>query len=263
MQVVLLAGGLGSRLGNLTSEVPKPMVQIGNYPIILQIINHFYSFGYKEFIICLGYKQNIIKEYFMNMNFYNNNISISGNKISIIGKSYFNFFPDAQFKLIDTGLNSMTGERLLRVRNFLNKDQPFFLTYGDGISEVNLTELLEFHKSHTGIGTVTSVHPSARFGEVLSNNDGLVNSFKEKPSVENSWINGGYFVFEQDFFEYIDKSKNEMLEQRPLERLVEKKKLYTYKFDGYWKCMDTPRDLNSITEDVKSGKYKYALKDEN
>ena len=126
MQVVLLAGGLGSRLGNLTSEVPKPMVHIGNYPIILQIINHFYSFGYKEFIICLGYKQNIIKEYFMNMNFYNNNISISGNKISIIGKSYSNFFPDAQFKLIDTGLNSMTGERLLRVRNFLNKDQPFF-----------------------------------------------------------------------------------------------------------------------------------------
>ena len=113
MQVVLLAGGLGSRLGNLTSS-SKPMVHIGNYPIILQIINHFYSFGYKEFIICLGYKQNIIKEYFMNMNFYNNNISISGNNISIIGKSYSNFFPDAQFKLIDTGLNSMTGERLLR-----------------------------------------------------------------------------------------------------------------------------------------------------
>tara|TARA_B100001989_G_scaffold3713_1_gene2513 strand:+ start:62910 stop:63701 length:792 start_codon:yes stop_codon:yes gene_type:complete len=263
MQVVILAGGLGSRLGNLTSEVPKPMVQIGKYPILLQIINHFYYFGFKEFIICLGYKQNVIKEYFINMNFYNNNISISGDKISIIDKSHSNLFPEAEFKLIDTGLNSMTGERLLRIKDVLNKDKPFFLTYGDGISDVNLTELLKFHKSHEGIGTVTSVHPNARFGEVISNKYGLVSSFKEKPAVENSWINGGYFIFEQEFFDYIDKDKNEMLEQRPLERLVEKNNLYTFKFNGYWKCMDTPRDLNAITEDVKSGKYFYSLENEN
>ena len=198
----------------------------------------------------------------MNMNFYNNDISITGDKISIIDKSNLNLFPEAEFKLIDTGINSMTGERLLRIRDVLDNDQPFFLTYGDGISEVNLTKILEFHKSHKGIGTVTSVHPSARFGEVISNKDGLVNSFKEKPAVEKSWINGGYFIFEHEFLEYIDKDKNEMLEQRPLERLVEKQNLYTYKFDGYWKCMDTPRDLNSITEDVKSGKYLYALENE-
>jgi len=126
-----------------------------------------------------------------------------------------------------------------------------------------LNELLKFHKSHGGIGTVTSVHPSARFGEVISNKEGLVSSFKEKPAVENSWINGGYFIFEKEFFEYIDKDKNEMLEQRPLERLVEENNLYTFKFDGYWKCMDTPRDLNSIIEDVKLGKYLYALENGN
>ena len=263
MQVVILAGGLGTRLGNLTSEIPKPMVKICNYPILLQIINHFYTFGFKEFIICLGYKQEVIKEYFINMNFYSNNILISGDKISIIDNPKNKLFPEAKFKLIDTGLDSMTGQRLLRVKDFISKDNPFLLTYGDGISSVNLTKLLEFHKAHKGIGTVTSVHPSARFGEVIMNQDGLVNSFKEKPSVQDSWINGGFFVFEPEIFEYIDNNGNEMLEKRPLERLVENKELYSYRFDGYWRCMDTPRDLNSIIEDVKLGKYLYALKNGN
>ncbi len=263
MQVIILAGGLGTRLGNLTSEIPKPMVKICNYPILLQIINHFYSFGFKEFIICLGYKQEVIKEYFINMNFYSNNILISRDKVSIIDKQKNQLFPEAKFKLIDTGLDSMTGNRLLRVKDYVGKDDSFFLTYGDGISSVNLTKLLEFHKSHKGIGTVTSVHPSARFGEVITDKDGLVNSFKEKPSVQDSWINGGYFVFEPEIFDFISNDENEMLEQRPLERLVEKKELFSYRFDGYWRCMDTPRDLNSIIEDVKSGKYPYALENEN
>ena len=141
MQVVILAGGYGTRLGNLTSEIPKPMVKICNYPILLHIINHFYSFGFKEFIICLGYKQEVIKEYFINMNFYSNNVLITGDKISIIDNPKNKLFPEAKFKLIDTGLESMTGERLLRVKDFINKNNPFLLTYGDGISSVNLTKL--------------------------------------------------------------------------------------------------------------------------
>ena len=261
MQVVILAGGLGTRLGDLTSEIPKPMVKICNYPILLQIINHFYSFGHKDFVICLGYKQEVVKNYFLNMSFYNNNIEISGEKVSLIEENN-NLFPDATFKLIDTGLDTMTGKRLLKVKKFLKKDEPFYVTYGDGISAIDLNTLLEFHKAHNGIATVTSVHPSARFGEVLSNNIGLVNSFKEKPNVQDAWINGGYFVFEHNVFRYIDKSMNEMLEQNPLEKMVDEKQLYTYKFEGYWRCMDTPRDLNSIIEDVKCGRYPYALRNE-
>ena len=259
MKVVILAGGYGTRLGNLTLEVPKPMVRISNYPILLHIINHFYSFGFKEFLICLGYKQEIVKDYFINMNFYKNNIAITENNVSIIENSDKYLFPDAEFKLIDTGLDSMTGKRLIRIKKFLKKNEPFFLTYGDGISSINLNKLLKFHKSHNGLATVTSVHPIARFGEIISNKDGLVNSFKEKPLVQDSWINGGYFIFESEFLNYIDNNKNQLLEKEPLERLVDDKKLYTYKYDGYWRCMDTPRDLKNIIEDVKSGLYPYAL----
>jgi len=259
MKVVILAGGFGTRLGNLTQDIPKPMVKICGYPIILHIINHFYNFGCREFIICLGYKQEIIKEYFMNMNFYSKNIQVSENQISILEDNKNFLFPGADFQLIDTGLNTMTGKRLLKIKKFMNKEESFFLTYGDGISTINLNELYKFHRSHNGIATVTSVHPIARFGEVISNENGLVNSFKEKPAVQKSWINGGYFVFENDIFDFINEFDNEMLEQLPLEKLVAQRKLYTYKFDGYWRCMDTPRDLKNIIEDVKSGIYKYAL----
>ncbi len=259
MQVVILAGGFGTRLGNLTTDIPKPMVKLGHYPILLHIINHFYSFGFREYILCLGYKQEVIKEYFMRMKFFDNDLFIKNGKTEIIKPLSNNLFPEAEFKLIDTGLKSNTAERLIKANSFINKEKPFFLTYGDGISSVDLDDLLKFHDSHNGCASVTSVHPNARFGEIISNNNGLVESFKEKPAVQNSWINGGFFIFDQEIFDYIDHSNNEMLEQGPLERLVEKNQLYSYKFEGYWRCLDTPRDLKLITEEVNSRKYPYYL----
>ena len=261
MQVIILAGGFGSRLGNLTTDIPKPMVKVGKYPILLHIINHFYSFGFREFIICLGYKQEVIKEYFMKLKFFSNDLLISKETTEIIQPLKEDLFPEAEFKLIDTGLQSNTAQRLINVKSQINNEGPFFLTYGDGISSVNLRDLVSFHNSHKGIATVTSVHPSARFGEIISEKDGLVNYFKEKPAVQKSWINGGYFIFEKEVFDYLDIAKNEMLEKAPLERLVKNKNLYTYKFEGYWRCMDTPRDLKLITDELESDKYLYALKD--
>ena len=259
MQVVILAGGFGTRLGNLTTDIPKPMVKLGRYPILLHIINHFYSFGFREFVICLGYKQDVIKEYFMQMRFFDNDLFIKKGITEIMQPYRSNLFEEAEFKLIDTGLESNTAERLLKANSFISKENPFFLTYGDGISSLDLNELLKFHNSHNGCASVTAVHPSARFGEIITNNYGLVESFKEKPAVQNSWINGGFFIFNKEIFDYIDSENNEMLEQGPLERLVSKNQLHAYKFEGYWRCLDTPRDLKLITNEIQSKLYPYYL----
>ena len=259
MQVVILAGGYGTRLGSLTSDQPKPMVTVGRYPIILQLINHFYSYGLRSFIICLGYKEDIIKNYFLNLNYLNNDLLISSGNVSNLSNNSQNLFPEAEFILASTGLNSMTGKRLYNIKDYIKPSSPFFVTYGDGLSSIDLNKLTNFHNTHSGIATVTSVHPSARFGEVVFDESGLVSSFKEKPSVDSSWINGGFFIFNSDIFNYIDPEVNQMLEKDPLENLTKDKKLYTYKHNGYWRCMDTPRDRSAITEDIETGLYPSAL----
>lgn len=224
MKVVILAGGKGTRISEYTKLIPKPMVQIGSKPILEHIINYYIKYGFNDFLIASGYKHSIIKNYFKNK------------KIS------------ANIKVINTGLNSLTGRRLIKLKNELR--ETFMLTYGDGLSNVNLKDLLKFHKKNKKKITVTAVHPPARFGE-LSINKNLVSEFEEKPQLQKGWINGGFFVVEPDFLELIGK-KNVMLERSPLTKAVKTKNLAAYRHTDFWFCMDTLRDKKVLDEMIKN-----------
>lgn len=217
MKVVILCGGLGTRLSEETSVKPKPMVKIGNKPILQHIINLYSKYGYREFILALGYKGYFIKNYFKKK---------THKKIKI--------------ELVNTGKNTLTGGRLLRLKNFFKKDEDFMLTYGDGVSNQNITKLRNFHNKGKKIATMTVVRPPVRFGEVKLKKN-LIVSFKEKPQSSDSWINGGFFVFNSKIFDYIKNDKT-MLEKEPLEKLQKKKELMAFKHEGFWQCMDTARE---------------------
>ena len=225
MKCVILAGGKGTRLSELTHKVPKPMINICGKPIISHIMLHYAKYGIKEFLIAAGYKKKIIKNYFKK--------KIRGLKINII----------------DTGLNTMTGGRLKRLEKYL-KDQTFMMTYGDGISDVNLKKLLNFHLKHKKISTLTSVRPPARFGAIKLKKNNEVTYFKEKSKLDSGWINGGFFVFEPSIFKYI-KNDRTFLEKEPLQKVSKKKELFAYKHYGYWQCMDTLRDKLLIEKELK------------
>ena len=219
MRVVILAGGMGSRMSELTKTIPKPMVKIKNKPILIHIMEHYSSMGFNEFFIALGYKGNVIKKFFRRKNL------------------------NWKVHLIDTGKNTMTGGRVKRLKKYL-KNERFFLTYGDGISNVNIKKLLKFHKKHKKSVTLTAVRPPARFGSIkLKYNK--VKIFKEKSKLDEGWINGGFFVFEPDIFKYI-KNDQTYLEREPLEILSKKKQLMAFKHHGFWQCMDTKRDKKLI-----------------
>ena len=226
MKVVILAGGKGSRLSEITKSIPKPMVRVGRKPIIEHIINYYMKFGFKDFIIASGYKHLIIKNYFKKK------------KIS------------ANIEVINTGAETLTGSRIKKLASKLT--ETFMLTYGDGLSNVNLKELLRFHKKENKMITLTAVHPPARFGE-LSINNATVTSFKEKPQLQKGWINGGYFVVEPEFLNLIEK-ENVMLERTPLLRAVKKKQLVAYNHNDFWFCMDTLRDKMVLDTLFKNNK---------
>ena len=226
MKVVILAGGLGTRLSEYTKHIPKPMVSINNKPIIYHIMKHFSNYGYKDFYILLGYKGKIIKDYFKKKNL-NWNI-----------------------KLIDTGLNTMTGGRLKKIKKYLGNDN-FFLTYGDGVSNVNLKKLLKFHNGKkNALVTMTAVRPPARFGAIKIIGQ-RVKLFREKSKIDEGWINGGFFVINPEFINYIEKSST-FLEKHPLEKAAKKKKLYAFKHKGFWQCMDTLRDKEILEKKIKN-----------
>tara|TARA_Y100000389_G_scaffold205018_1_gene262028 strand:- start:3342 stop:4034 length:693 start_codon:yes stop_codon:yes gene_type:complete len=229
MKVVILAGGLGTRLSEYTKSIPKPMVKVGGKPIILRIINLYKKYGYKEFYIALGYKGNIIRSFFSNK------------------------FKDLKINLIDTGKNTMTGGRLKRLRKYL-KNETFLMTYGDGLSNVNINNLIKFHKKKKSILTLTAVRPPARFGSIKIKGN-YVYYFKEKSSVDEGWINGGFFVLEPKIFDYI-KNDNTYLEKEPFEKLAKQKNIKAYKHKGFWQCMDTKRDKDLLDRIVKKKKYK-------
>lgn len=245
MKVVILAGGLGSRLGSLTSNVPKPMIMIKSKPILYHIMETYSSYGFNDFIIALGYKGNIIKEYFKNFYAENNDlqINLSTNKVKYLNKINKKW----DIKLIDTGEDSLTGTRLKKLYVFLKNEKNFMLTYGDGLSNVNLKQLLKFHKENNKIATLTAVRPPARYGE-LSINGNLVQSFKEKKQLNRGWINGGYFVFNSKIFDYLDMNKNIMLERDPIDKLVKVNQLNAFKHEDYWQCLDTPRDYENLNK---------------
>lgn len=237
MNVVILAGGLGTRLAEETDVIPKPMVEIGGKPILWHIMKHYANYGFKEFFIALGYKSDIIKRYFLDYYTLNGSMTIdfSNGNVEMQNKEC----EDWLLHLQDTGMQTNTGGRVKRLESRL-KEETFMVTYGDGVCNVNLQDLLRFHNSHGRIATVTAVRPPARFGGLIFDGD-LVSDFTEKPQIGEGWINGGFLVFEPGVFDYLEGDQSS-LEGDALERLAEEHQLAAYKHDGFWQCMDTLRD---------------------
>ena len=230
MKTVILCGGYGTRISEETKIKPKPMVKIGRKPILEHIMGIYSYYGYKDFILALGYKSSYIKNYFHKQN--KNNL-----------------------EMIYTGKDTKTGGRLLRLKTILKDEKMFMLTYGDGVSSIDIKKLINFHKSHGKIATITAIRPPVRFGElkVIGN---TVKSFKEKPQATSGWINGGFFVFNSEIFNYI-RNDETMLERQPLQNLVKKKQLKVYKHKGFWKCMDTLRDKELLNKIIRTGKIPW------
>lgn len=242
MKVVILAGGYGTRISEETKYIPKPMVEIGEKPILWHIIKYYSSFGFNEFIICLGYKQHVIKEYFSNYYLHNSDVTFDmGNNNMIVHKTYSEPW---KISLIDTGLNTMTGGRVKRIKDYIG-NEPFLLTYGDGVCDVDINELIKFHKSHGKIATITAVQPNGRFGVLQIDDKNGINKFAEKKKEDAGWINGGYMVLNPEVFDYID-GDSIPLEREPFERLAKDGELMAFKHDGFWQCMDTLKDKNYL-----------------
>ncbi len=241
MKVIILAGGLGTRLGYLTKSIPKPMIKIRKHPIIIHIMSHYVRFGYKEFYIAAGYKSHIIKKYFKNF-------KKTGKEFeALISKK------KCKVSIFDTGNKTLTGGRLKRISKFLKKNEKFMFTYGDGVSNLNIKNLVNFHKKNRKLITVTAVRPPARFGEIIIKNQ-KVTSFIEKPQVKDGWINGGFFVTNKNFLNLI-RGDREILEKYPLEQACKKKQLVAFKHTGFWKCMDVKRDKDELEKILKQDIY--------
>ena len=230
MKVILLAGGFGTRLSEHTKTIPKPMINIAGKPMLLHIMKLYAKYGYKDFYIALGYKGEIIKKFF--------------------NKKFF----DWNIHLIETGENTMTGGRLKRLKKYIGKE-TFMMTYGDGLSNVNLKKLLKFHKKNKKLTTLTAVRPPARFG-TLKLNGQYVSYFKEKSKLDEGWINGGFFVMEPEFLKFI-KNDNTYLEREPLEAATKKGQLIAFRHEGFWQCMDTKRDMDRLNKILNSKKIKF------
>lgn len=245
MKIIILAGGLGSRLSEETNLKPKPMVEIGGKPILWHIMKIYSYYGFNEFIILCGYKGYMIKEYFVNYNYYMTNITVdlSSNSIS------FHSMPAEPWKvtLIDTGLENMTGSRIKQIKPYVG-EETFMLTYGDGVSDVNINELLAFHRSHGELMTMMSSQPAGRFGALEIEPTGKVRAFNEKPAGDGAWVNAGFFVCEPAIFDFIPDGPEVVFEHKPLEHLAATGKLYTFRYTGFWKPMDTQRDKLQLDE---------------
>ena len=243
MKVVILAGGFGSRLAEMTDLLPKPMVPIGGNPILTHIMNIYASKGHKDFVLALGYKAAIVKEFFLNYSSLNADLTVDMATGDVNWHSPSQL--DWRVTLIDTGLHTMTGGRIRRLKEHL-KGEPFMMTYGDGVSDIDIDELLEFHRSHGKMVTVSTVRPGARFGE-LDLDGTCVRSFKEKPQTVKGWINGGFFVMQPEFLDLIANDAT-VLEREPLEEVAARGELVAYRHEGFWQCMDTVRDRNYLEE---------------
>ena len=226
MKVVILAGGFGTRISEYTKTIPKPMIPIKNVPILIHLINHYRKYNFSEFYIAVGYKSKVIKDYFRKKK-----------------------IPNCKINIVDTGLKTMTGGRLKRLNKYLSKE-TFLMTYGDGLSNVNLKKLVKFHKQKKKIMTLTAVRPPARFGAIKITNNNKVKYFKEKSSIDEGWINGGFFVIEPEIFKYINNDKT-YLERGPLEKIAGLGELVAFKHNGFWQCMDTLRDKAILEKKIK------------
>jgi glucose-1-phosphate cytidylyltransferase len=255
MKVVILAGGLGSRLSEETSLKPKPMVEIGGRPILWHIMKLYSYYGFDEFVICLGYKGYVIKEYFINYCLHMSDVTVDIRKNTI--DIHQNFAEPWNVSLIDTGESTQTGGRIKRIQSYVN-DDPFMMTYGDGVSDIDINKLTKFHSKNKKLITMTAVQQPGRFGSLIINTTGEVESFVEKPLGDGAWINGGFFVMEPEIFDFIADDRTSF-EREPLETLTRERKMAAYKHSGFWLAMDTIRDKNALEALWNSGKAPWKV----
>ena len=253
-KAVILAGGLGTRISEETIVKPKPMVEIGGMPIIWHIMKTYSHFGIKDFVICLGYKGYVIKEFFVNYWQHTSDITVGlkENKITM----HKSATEDWNVTLIDTGATAMTGARLRKIKDYVKDDECFCLTYGDGVSNVNISEQIKYHKSHNKVATLTAVKSPSRFGVLNFNQDksGKIDSFKEKPEESRDWINGGYFVLSPKVFDYLPEGDDLVFEQQPLQNITKDGELMSFKHNGFWQAMDSLRDKTQLEEICQNSK---------
>jgi glucose-1-phosphate cytidylyltransferase len=259
MKVVILAGGLGTRLMEETESRPKPMVEIGGKPILWHIMKIYEAYGFNEFVICLGYKSQMIKEYFLNYYLYNSDITVEleKNKVDV----HFNNSESFKVTLVDTGLNTNTAGRIKKIQKYV-ENETFMLTYGDGVADINIKDLLDFHKSHGKYATLTSVQTPGRFGNIEIDSSGIVDHFVEKPQGDGMWINGGFFVLEPEIFNYLQGDvENVQWENQPLSEIANDKQLAAFKHSGFWKPMDALRDRNELEQMWQNKNAKWKIWD--
>ena len=255
MKVMILAGGFGSRLSEYTDTIPKPMVTVGGRPIVWHIMRTFAYYGHNNFYLALGYKSELIKEYFLHYRSLNADFTVD--LVTGVVSPHQTDDVDWRVTLVNTGLDSMTGGRVKRMQSFIS-NEPFMLTYGDGLADIDLNKLLSFHRSHGKMVTVTAVRPGARFGELMIDCGDCVNSFQEKPQMGQGWINGGYFVVQPEFFDFI-AGDSTILEREPLEQVARLGELMAYRHDGFWQCMDTKRDRDCLEKLWQDGGAPWKL----
>ena len=251
MKVVMLAGGYGTRISEESHLKPKPMIEIGGKPILWHIMKEYSYYGFNEFVICAGYKQHVIKEWFANYYLHNSDITFdfsNDNKMTV----HSNVAEPWKVTIVDTGLNTMTGGRIKRIKDYVG-DETFMLTYGDGVCDINIKELLEFHKSHGKIATITAIQLTQRFGILDIEDDNTISSFREKSDDDSARINGGYMVLEPEVFNYLEDDTT-VFEQGPMKQMAADGQLVAYQYDGYWQCMDTKREMDKLNELIYSGK---------
>ncbi len=257
MKTVILAGGYGTRIRDVADDIPKPMIPIGPYPILYHILKIYSSFNQKDFIICLGYKGEVIKNFFINLNSLTKDLTIDFKDTGEIKYHKGQNEVDWNIKLIDTGLNAMTGSRIKKIKNLIDEEN-FLLTYGDGVSDININDTIKFHKSHGKILTVAGVRPPGRFGEIISNNNNEVIKFNEKPQVEKGRISGGFFVANKKIFDYLDDNDDLVFEEGPIQELVSQNEMMIYKHDGFWLPMDTSREYQILNKMFNAGNTPWA-----
>lgn len=253
MKTVILCGGYGTRIRDVAEDLPKPMIPVGRLPILWHLMKYYAKFGHKDFVLCLGYKGQVIKDFFLNYEAYTRDCTVVLGAGQSIEFHTNHEEADWRVTLADTGLETMTGGRIRKIRQYIGDDENFLLTYGDGLSNIDLEKLFEFHNSHGRILTVTGVRPPGRFGELMSDASGLVTEFNEKPQASGGRISGGFFVCRREIFDYLDDRDNLVFEQEPMRALVRDKQLAVYEHDDFWQCMDTYRDWQLLNKLFDNG----------
>ncbi len=247
MKVVILCGGRGTRIRDVADNIPKPMLPIGRFPILWHIMKSYAASGHREFVLCLGHQQQVIKDFFLNYEAHTGDFTLTLGADKTIERHYVHDEEGWKVTLADTGLDAMTGARVKRIARYVEGGDDFMLTYGDGLGDIDYEALVDFHESHGRILTITGVRPPGRFGELAGDEAGQVTEFNEKPQATGGRISGGFFVCKREILDYLDDSEDLMLEQKPLRDLVRDGQMMMYEHDGFWQCMDTYRDFQLLT----------------